>query len=141
MTDGAANPWLLLFDPERDEAPRVKATVRADATPKREKRLFCAACRTLITDQDERIPIQGAHEHACTNPHGLTFHIGCFRSAQGCAHYGEATAEYSWFKSYAWRIALCAKCQAHLGWAFEAQTSGFYGLILDRLTSHSGEKS
>jgi hypothetical protein len=141
VSDCAVNPWLLLFDPESDETRRVHATVGADATPKREKRLFCVSCRTLITNQDERITIQGAHEHTCANPHGLTFHIGCFRSARGCVHFGDATAEHTWFKGYSWRIALCAQCQAHLGWVFESPTGGFYGLILDRLTSHSGNNN
>ena len=134
MAELAITPWLF-FDPEGDEARGTKVKAKTDAKSRREKRLFCVACRAWITHQDERIPVQGAHEHKRTNPHGLSFHIGCFRSARGCAHHGAATMEHTWFKGHAWRIALCAKCQTHLGWTFETEGGGFYGLILDRLTS------
>ena len=136
MTELVISPWLF-FDPESDEARGTKVKAKTNAKPRREKRLFCAACRAWITHQDERIPVQGAHEHDCTNPHGLSFHIGCFRSARGCSRQGTAIMEHTWFKGYAWRIALCAKCQTHLGWSFETEGGGFYGLILSRLVSVS----
>jgi len=79
--------------------------------------------------------VQGAHEHRCTNPHNITYHIGCFREATGCAVSGEATTEYTWFPGYAWRIALCANCHAHLGWRFQSRDDYFHGLIMARLTS------
>ena len=139
MSDYAVYPWLCLFDPEEDMSRRERASVHVGPARKRENRLFCLSCHVLITNQDERVPIQGAHEHMCTNPHGLTFRVGCFRSARGCRHFGEATSEHTWFQGYRWRIALCAKCQTHLGWIFEAPVDGFYGLILDRLTSRSGD--
>ena len=128
-----ARPLLLFFDPVTGR----KRQARRHATEKErlEKRLFCAACRHPVTHQDARISVQGAHEHACTNPLGLSFHIGCYREAGGCALTGAATSEHSWFRGYAWRIAHCAHCRAHLGWAFESASDGFYGLILDRLTS------
>ena len=139
MNDYAAYPWLCLFDPEDDKSRRERNAVRAGPDRKRENRLFCLACRALITDQDECVSMQGAHEHVCTNPHGLAFRVGCFRSARGCRQFGEATSEHTWFQGYRWRIALCAKCQAHLGWIFEASAGAFYGLILDRLTSRPGD--
>jgi hypothetical protein len=45
---------------------------------------------------------------------------------------GGASAEFSWFSGYRWRVALCGRCLGHLGWRFE-QGDSFYGLILDRL--------
>jgi hypothetical protein len=131
----AVVPALLFFDPVTEENGQEKVKTKPKARPKLEKRLFCAACRHPITHQDERISVQGSHEHRCTNPHGISYHIGCFREAAGCAPSGEETAEYTWFRGYAWRIAYCAHCQMHLGWCFQSGDDYFHGLIVDRLTS------
>lgn len=132
--DLALLPWLF-FDPARKNEGETRAHTRADQKEKLEKRLFCAACRLPVTDQGQRIAMLGAHAHSCINPHGLTFHIGCFREAPGCAVAGEATTEHTWFPGYAWRIAACARCGTHLGWKFEGGNGGFYGLIVRQLTS------
>lgn len=29
---------------------------------------------------------------------------------------GGASTEFTWFPGYAWTIALCAACKAHVGW-------------------------
>ncbi len=129
-----ALPSLLYFEPAREREERVQT--RTDKKEKlEERRLYCAACKLPVTDQEQRIAMLGAHAHSCINPHGLTFHIGCFREAPGCAVAGEATTEHTWFPGCAWRIAHCTHCRAHLGWAFESATGSFYGLILNRLTS------
>jgi len=128
-------PALLCFDPVTEENGKEKAKAKPDAKPKKEKRLFCATCRHPVTHQDERIIVQGGHEHRFTNPQGISYYIGCFREAAGCAAAGEATAEFTWFKGYAWRIASCAHCHVHLGWRFQAEGEYFHGLIVNRLTS------
>ena len=127
-------PALFLFDPSAEEK-KQSIKIKARDQPKKEQRLFCAACRHPVTHQDECILVQGAHEHRCTNPHGITYHFGCFRAAVGCAVTGEAMTEYTWFPGYAWRIALCANCHTHLGWRFQSQEDYFHGLIVARLTS------
>ncbi len=132
--------WLF-FDPQSEQKRRENADTRLTEKTKKENRLFCAACRLPVTRQDERIPVQGGHEHRCTNPQGLSYHIGCFRAAAGCTTVGAARQEYTWFKGYAWRIALCAQCGAHLGWRFERAGEYFHGLISDRLTSAGPEKN
>ncbi len=129
----SALPLLLFFDPAT--ARKRQARGRTTTKERLEKRLFCAACRHPVTHQDARICVQGAHEHTCTNPLGLSFHIGCYREASGCELTGTATPEHSWFRGYAWRIAHCAHCHTHLGWAFESAGDNFYGLITHRLTS------
>ncbi|MEK7222678.1 MAG: cereblon family protein [Pseudomonadota bacterium] len=128
-------PASMFFDPHSEKKRKEKINTRLAEKTKKEKRLFCAACRHPVTHQDERIIVQGGHEHRCTNPQGITYHIGCFREAAGCAPSGEATAEFTWFKGYAWRIAYCAHCQVHLGWRFQSDGDYFHGLIVDRLTS------
>ncbi|GAB4514407.1 MAG: hypothetical protein Tsb0026_19730 [Sulfuricaulis sp.] len=132
---------LLFFDPQTGEDKKRAIKQRTTTKPEKEQRLFCAACRHLITHQNERIPVQGAHEHRCANPHGITYHIGCFHEAAGCTAIGEATTEYTWFPGYAWCIALCANCRAHLGWRFQSEDDYFYGLIVDRLTSAGPAKN
>lgn len=132
--DLALSPWLF-FDPARKSEGETRAQARADQKEKLEKRLFCASCKLPVTDQDQRIAMLGAHAHSCVNPHGLTFHIGCFREAPGCTAVGIATTEHTWFPGYAWRVAVCARCNTHLGWRFEDKNGGFYGLIVRQLTS------
>ncbi|WP_372522711.1 cereblon family protein [Sulfuricaulis sp.] len=134
-------PALLLFDPVTEKNGKEKAKAKPDARPKKEKRLFCAACRHPVTHQDERIVVQGGHEHRFTNPQGIAYHIGCFREAAGCAPSGEATTEYTWFQGYAWRIAFCAHCRTHLGWRFQSGDDYFHGLIVDRLISAGPAKN
>jgi len=104
-----------------------------------DKRLYCAHCGRPITDQNQRIPVQGGHEHTFTNPHGLVFRIGCFAAAPGCAQTGMLTEEWTWFRGYLWQVALCRGCGNHLGWRYrDYGGEGFYGLILPRLKSHKG---
>lgn len=134
-------PTLLCFDPVTEKKGTEKAKAKPDARPKKEKRLFCATCRHPVTHQDERIIVQGGHEHRFTNPHGIAYYIGCFREAAGCAAAGEATTEFTWFKGYAWRIASCANCHVHLGWRFQSDGDCFHGLIVNRLISTGPTKN
>jgi len=128
-------PLLYFFDPRTGAEKKPEIDKRAGVKSEKEKRLFCAACRHPVTHQDERIPVQGGHEHRFTNPHGITYHIGCYREAAGCSAVGESTAEFTWFPGYAWRIVLCANCNTHLGWQFRSGGEYFHGLIVNRLIS------
>lgn len=52
---------------------------------------------------------------------------------------GAPSAEFSWFPGYAWSVALCAACMAHVGWRFDAQRRAlrpqrFYGLCRNYVT-------
>jgi hypothetical protein len=97
-------------------------------------RLCCAACRRPITREKERVQIRGRHQHVLSNPHGLTFRIGCFATASGCVYVGEATEKWTWFPGYRWQIAVCGGCGVHLGWRYQARdATGFHGFILRRL--------
>jgi hypothetical protein len=95
--------------------------------------LYCRACGTRITSNDNRITMAGQHEHHCANPHGIHFHIGCFRTAPGCSAVGRSTHEFTWFAGYSWRIAVCGTCHAHLGWRYSGESGYFHGLILGQL--------
>lgn len=122
--------------PGRNQAGRQTAKKTRPDTDDRDAGLLCRRCRRLITRTSERIEMQGAHQHAFANPHGLVFRIGCFQSARGCAYTGPLSPEFSWFMGYSWRIAVCGSCLNHLGWLFVPSTgAAFNGLILDQLVS------
>lgn len=96
--------------------------------------IYCAACSTVIGRSGDRIEVNGSHDHNFVNPHGLHFHLGCFREALGCDISGPPQAADSWFMGFLWRIASCGDCKRHLGWYFDRQDQRyFYGLILDRI--------
>lgn len=109
---------------------------RAEAQTEEEEDDFiiCRQCSQIVTHPTERMAADGSHQHTFANPHGIVYDIACFRSANGCAYTGPATGEFTWFRGYQWRIAVCRSCLTHLGWLFTS-TSGdyFHGLILDRL--------
>ncbi len=134
-------PWPLVWNFEgphlessEDILSRLLDATDAATKPKKSWRLRCSDCRHEITSIDAKSSALGAHEHRCTNPHGITYHIGCFSEAPGCVEIGDTTEDFSWFPGYRWRIALCANCQTHLGWGFRARSGDrFFGLILDRL--------
>ena len=95
--------------------------------------VFCAACSHVVAHVDHETQINGAFGHTCTNPYGITFHIGCYTEALGCNIAGERNAADTWFPGFQWRLANCAECGTHLGWYFDKPDSYFYGLITDRL--------
>ena len=139
VLDIAAVPPLVWHFDRLDDDAIEKLVVSDEETgerePKKNERLYCAACGYPITHRQARKPVNGAHEHQFTNPHGISFHIGCYAEAPGCVQVGEATEEHSWFPGHAWRIAGCASCQQHLGWGFHGRDGGrFFGLIVDRLS-------
>ncbi len=117
--------------------PKLRSLLDDQSEDKRGNYIYCANCSHVLTTSDQRIDVNGSHEHYCTNPHGFEFHLGCFAEALGCDISGQAYAADSWFMGYAWRLAACAECHTHLGWYFAVTADGtpayFYGLILDRI--------
>jgi len=97
--------------------------------------LRCQECGNLITSRSARIEVSGTHEHARVNPAGVSYIIGCFRVAPGCAATGERSAYFTWFPGYLWQVVLCSRCARHLGWVFHGEGEPFHGLILERLVN------
>ena len=95
--------------------------------------LLCARCGLRITTRDQRIAMEGMHEHTFANPHGIIYRIGCFRSAPGCTALSEEYKEFTWFEGFVWSHAVCTLCHTHLGWRYRMVETCFYGLVLDRL--------
>jgi hypothetical protein len=124
------------FDTTAPETLKRLLTARQQAPAEQpEKRLCCKICGQMITRDQDRIKVGGAHTHTFTNPHGIRFAIGCFKTVAGCEKKGRKTEEFTWFPGFAWRIAYCTECKEHLGWEFHSHGDHtFYGLILNRLS-------
>jgi cereblon len=54
------------------------------------------------------------------NPHGFLHEVVTVRWAQNLALAGPPTTEFTWYPGYAWEIASCGRCRAHVGWSFTA---------------------
>lgn len=109
------------------------ADIVDDAQRPKDGFVFCSACSHVIGHIQDRIEVQGAHEHTCTNPYGFVHRFGCHRDAPGCAVSGESQAADSWFAGFRWQLASCGRCDTHMGWLFGRGGEHFYGLILDRI--------
>ena len=119
----------------------IEAPARDTRTARAPSWLHCAQCGHRVTSADSGTEFDGGHAHRFINPSGLHFHIRLFTHAPGCNHEGEPTEYFSWFPGYAWQVAMCGQCRAHLGWAFHCigppgpgEPEGFHGLIVQRLT-------
>ena len=111
-----------------DEAVERKTERRED------KLILCRRCGHAVTHPDEQTAKEGAYRHTFANPHGIVYDIGCFRTADGCGTTGPTTGEFTWFKGYRWKVAVCLACLVHMGWLFVSESGDrFHGLILDRL--------
>lgn len=130
-------PCLLRDPPENqdDEMPvSVIEDELEDETLEIEEYIRCRQCRNILASPDDRISVQGSHQHTFANPHGIVFEIGCFTAVKGCGHIGPPSDEFTWFAGYSWRVAVCLVCLTHLGWFFSSSgKESFHGLILDRL--------
>ncbi len=118
--------------PPASATPVGKSLEETEAEEKRE--ILCRQCRQGVTDPEQGISVQGGHRHTFANPHGIVFEIGCFRAVRNCSAVGPATAEFTWFSGFHWRVLICGGCLTHLGWMFSsAGPDNFFGLIVDRL--------
>ena len=137
ITVNPGSTSLFRVPPEKQSDEMLNSFVEDEAqeqTSDQEEYIRCRQCHNVITSPTERIQVQGLHQHTFANPHGIVFEIGCFRSVKGCGHAGPASKEFSWFKGFSWRIAVCIMCLTHLGWLFDStDEESFHGLILDRL--------
>ena len=108
------------------------------STPK--EVLVCSRCKLPIADAEDRVEMEGGHEHLCMNSHGYSHHFRCYEEAPGCAILGEPTGADSWFPCFSWQIALCSQCEAHLGWLFTG-SDHFYGLLVNKIRGCNSDAS
>lgn len=138
---------------ESDEPPTPAAPEHESTTVMR-----CARCNHPIAAAADLLPEQiprlesasypyqldllGNEEawvYSATNANQHRFDV-CRFGPSACARLeisGDGpTDEHSFFPPFAWRMAACARCSAHLGWAFGAAEGGepqFAGLILTHM--------
>ena len=111
-------------------------SVRSETETMEPERVYrCAACRAEVTKPCWGMDVDGERERAFFNPAGIVFRVLCFREAPGAIGFGEASSDFTWFRSYAWRLALCRSCCGHIGWRYEGAVDPpvFFGLIKDKL--------
>jgi hypothetical protein len=111
---------------EQAETGRERPTAGGEA-------LRCAVCDHRITERAYATEMGGGHEHVFVNPAGLSFRVGCFVAAPGCRYIGDTTGVFSWFPGWTWQVAICGRCQAHVGWLFRCAGEQFHGLIVTAL--------
>jgi hypothetical protein len=131
--DRPTTPWCL---DTRAIDPALRKIIDGEAeqhSQRPRRSLHCVQCGQRITPVEARISVRARHTHVFTNPHGITYRIGCFGEAPGVVRHGPPTRYWSWFPGYRWQIALCAGCGLHLGWSFVGGDELFHGLILNRL--------
>ena len=124
--------------PEKPDSDTA-ASARDDTIEAAMEAIVCRQCLHEITSAAESQEVLGAHIHTFANPEGVVFEIGCYGSAWGCGYIGAASAEFTWFAGYVWRIAVCVQCHTHLGWHFSGPEGHFFhGLITSRIRSAHG---
>jgi hypothetical protein len=99
---------------------------------------WCRGCGSAVAKEDALVTVVGTGPQVYVNPHGTVFEIITFCHAVNLVGVGDATAEFTWFSAYTWRIVVCAGCAAHLGWVYDATRDvsppRFYGLIRSKLS-------
>ncbi len=137
FTDAGARLCLPLMALQQMDERLYTGTETMDVTDhetdETKKNILCKTCGNAITSDEDGIAMNGSHEHTFMNPRGIVFNIGCFSRAGGCHIMGPSTGEYTWFPGFTWRYVICAGCQSHLGWRYQSEGIGFFGLILDQL--------
>jgi len=113
---------------------QLERQTRDDALVHEEEWIRCAACGHAIARAGERIEVEGKHVHTFVNPAGFEYTIRCFSDAVGCVGAGKESTFWSWFRGFAWRMAACGGCGAHVGWSFRKEGSVFWGLVVERIT-------
>lgn len=127
-------PLLGLHRNQMEPTPAAEQEWQEALQRSRPRPLRCRACTQVVTVETQAVTVHGRHVHRRRNPAGIEFEFGCFSDAAGAVSSGEPTLEFTWFPSHAWVYASCRRCNLHLGWFFDDGESGFYALILDRLT-------
>ena len=135
---------------EGDESPPSGAKCAA---------ICCAQCDGPIASASDLLPAQiarlesasypyqldllGDEEcwvYSATNPNDQRFDVARF-GAGACLRvrlHGDASTDHSFFPPHNWRMAECATCNAHVGWAFGSAEDAnappaFLGLVLTHL--------
>jgi cereblon len=84
----------------------------------------------------------GAASQVFVNPHGFLHEVVTVRWVVNVTVAGPPTTEFTWYPGYAWEVAWCGRCGAHLGWSFTAvedvEPGAFWGLRRDAIVESRG---
>ncbi|XP_076242249.1 E3 ubiquitin ligase component cereblon [Calliopsis andreniformis] len=105
----------------------------------------CSDCDSFIGEQSDMFPMskEGPQGTYC-NRVGIIHDTVTLYRAYGLKLSSEPpSTEYTWFPGYAWVIAACKNCHAHMGWEFRAvqrnlKPKVFWGLARKSLKSIEG---
>ena len=97
--------------------------------------IVCAPCEAALAERSDVIP--GERYPVYANPAGVVFELVLVSTAPGTRAVSAPVLEHTWFAGYAWQIAVCSACLAHVGWHYVA-TGGqrpqhLVGLIADKV--------
>ncbi|MGH7859922.1 MAG: cereblon family protein [Candidatus Binatia bacterium] len=128
--------WLLRGDRPERAAPEPRST---PARSRRRRRpILCRRCGEELSDAGEVFAMSSEGAGGVfVNPHGIVHEIVTMRRVRNVVVLGPPTTEFTWFPGYAWEIAWCARCRAHVGWSFAAVGGAspptFFGLRRDSI--------
>lgn len=106
-----------------------------DADTIEDEVIRCARCDATLARRADGIP--GDRHPVYANPAGVVFELILVSRAHGASAVSGPVLEHTWFSGYAWQIAVCHACQAHVGWHYSAvdgrSPAYFVGLVVDRV--------
>lgn len=100
---------------DSDPSPSHEAGIDVTGQPWR-----CAACQSPVADGADRL--RSGTDGSFVNPHGYVHDLVAVLQAPGVVALGLPVTDHCWFNGYAWRVALCRVCAAHLGWVYDAMS-------------------
>lgn len=100
----------------------------------------CCICGQVISYSDQLLHIAGRSRHLFVNPAKLECDFYTLSSCPGALGLEDATEAHTWFPGYRWRLAICGRCGAHLGWHYEAVSGDmrpleFWGILVASIVS------
>ncbi|XP_053378068.1 protein cereblon-like isoform X2 [Mercenaria mercenaria] len=101
--------------------------------------LCCKDCNEQIADMSNvfSMSVSGPLS-AYVNPGGHVHETVTVHQAENLNLIGRPSTDHSWFPGYAWTIAQCKRCSAHMGWKFTTRRKDliphkFWGLCRSSL--------
>ena len=103
-----------------------------------EHAVVCRRCGQPISSSRHRFSFRASSSiQVFPNPQGMMMKICTFRAAHDLALRSVPTDAFTWFEGYAWTVAVCGRCEEHLGWRYDAVGGSvparFYGFLVDRV--------
>jgi cereblon len=105
--------------------------------------LRCKCCMASIARRSDMLVMSADGPiSAYVNAHGYVHETLTLARARGLMLDGQPQTANSWFPGYAWVLAQCSECTAHMGWRFtavdkESRPKAFWGIRRSQLAENS----